>query len=106
MGRPPASCRSARPRTNRDAPRCTWSSPRWAVELRREESRCGLRDLVGPPELPVLALQLRDALAVRGAGAGPLNHDPPPPGGSTCGAIAAGPELARDACEGAEPLLA
>src|SRR4051794_7499133 len=106
MGRPPGPGRSARPRTPRGAPRCTWSSPRRAVELRREESRCALQDLVGPPELPVLPLQLRDALTVRRARAGPLATvdlglaDPLAQG------FGPHPELGRDAGDGAEPLLA
>ena len=33
---------------------------RWAVELRREESRRGLQDRVRPPQLTVLPLQLGD----------------------------------------------
>jgi hypothetical protein len=36
----------------------------WAVELRREESRCGLQDRVGPLQLAVLLLELLDPLGV------------------------------------------
>src|SRR5207249_11517671 len=36
---------------------CSGSSRRSAVELRREESRRGLQDLVGPSELEVLAVK-------------------------------------------------
>ena len=44
-----------------------------AVELRREESRRRLQDLVGPAQLPVLPLQLGDPLAARWrADPGPL----------------------------------
>src|SRR5215207_8259191 len=40
------------------------SSAGSAVELRREESRRGLQDLVGPPQLAVLALQRLEPLAL------------------------------------------
>src|SRR5438105_10422954 len=66
MGRPAAPRRSARPRTPGDGRRCSGSPLRSAVELRPEESRRRLEDLIGPPQLEVLALQLLDPLALLG----------------------------------------
>src|SRR3954453_14937966 len=43
----------------------------WAVELRREESRGGLEDLVGPAQLRVLLLQRLQLLRLRGRRPGP-----------------------------------
>ena len=42
----------------------------WAVELRREESRCRLQDRVGPLQLTVLLLELFDPLGISGRGPG------------------------------------
>ena len=57
--------RSARLRTPHGARRCSRRSPLWAVELRREESRRGLQDRVGPPELTVLLLERPVPLRLR-----------------------------------------
>jgi hypothetical protein len=57
----------------RNAPggrRCSGSLLRSAVELRPEECRCAPENLIGPAQLPVLPLELRDACAVVGAEAG------------------------------------
>jgi sugar lactone lactonase YvrE len=66
----PGPGRSARPRRCHGAHRCSGSSLRRAVELRREESRGRLQDLVGPPQLAVLPLQLADAPGLLAGGAG------------------------------------
>src|SRR5690348_12103548 len=63
-GRSPGSGRSARPRTSSDARRCSGSSRRSAVELRPEENRRALQDLVRPAELAVLPFELLDPLAL------------------------------------------
>ena len=65
-GRSAARRRSARPRSVPCLLRCRRSSRRSAVELRRDEGRCGLEDLVGPAELEVLALQDLQALPLIG----------------------------------------
>src|SRR4030095_3244839 len=63
-GRRAAPCRSARPRTGPCARGCRRSSVGSAVELRREESRRGLEDLIRPAQLPDLPLQLVEARAL------------------------------------------
>ena len=63
---PPAgACRWTRLRTRHGARRRTRRSPRWAVELRREESRRPLQQIVRPAQLPVLLLELLDPLRLR-----------------------------------------
>src|SRR5207302_6918054 len=56
--------RSARPRTVPDSCRCRRSPVVSAVELRPEESRCRLQDLIGPAQLPILSLELGDPRAL------------------------------------------
>src|SRR6476646_6759418 len=46
----------------------------WAVELRREESRRRLEDLVGPAQLPVLLLEPADLGVVLGRDTRPLTR--------------------------------
>src|SRR5690606_14510096 len=45
---------------------------RWAVELRREESRRAAQDRVGPSQFSDLLLQLRQSLGVAGRSSGPI----------------------------------
>src|SRR5699024_11593722 len=45
---------------------------RGAVELRREESRGRLQDLIGSAQFPVLFLEVFDSLGFSGGGAGPV----------------------------------
>src|SRR5882757_851805 len=70
MGRSPACGRSARPRTGPCCRRCSGPSLVSAVELRPEENRCGLEDLIGPTQLPVLLLELGHAPALVGGESG------------------------------------
>jgi hypothetical protein len=64
--------RSARPRTCPGSRRCSRRLPLWAVQLRREESRCRLQNRVRPPQLANVTLQLRDPGRLAGRRAGPL----------------------------------
>src|SRR5699024_11292643 len=64
---------AARRRTCACGYRRSLSSGVWAVELRREESRRGLQDRVGPPQLSHLTLQLSKALGLVGAGTGAIS---------------------------------
>src|SRR5665213_2423766 len=70
-GRSPASGRSARPRTSPGARRCSGSLAGAAVELRPEESRRALQDLVGPAELLVLPFEIAHPNPFLGRQAGP-----------------------------------
>src|SRR5712691_9661801 len=66
MGRPAAPRRSARPRSGSGGCRRSGSPLRSAVELRPEESRSRLEDLIRPPQLEVLPLELLDPPALLG----------------------------------------
>ena len=71
------------------------SEPVWAVELRREESRRRLQDLVGPPQLGDLLLQLPDLGDLLAGLARPGRRRRPRPGAPTC---AASPASRSPAC--------
>src|SRR5437879_7498722 len=62
--------RSDRPRRSPCGPRRISRMWRSRVELPREKSRGRLEDLVGPPQLPVLPLELSEALTFVGGQAG------------------------------------
>src|SRR5271157_3643549 len=65
-GRSAVGRRSARPRRSHGSDRCSGSLLRAAVELRPEESRGALEDLVGAAQLPVLLLELDDTASLLG----------------------------------------
>src|SRR5664279_2756385 len=69
-GRSACTRRSARPRNLPCASGQTRSSLLSAVELRSEESRGCLQDLVGPPEFAVLPLEFLDARPLLGGDPG------------------------------------
>ncbi len=68
-GRPAGRCRSARPPTPGGGRRCRRAPGLSAVELRPEENGRRLEDLVRPPQLAHLPLQLGHALLVFAGGA-------------------------------------
>src|ERR1035437_1603442 len=71
-GRSPGAGRSARACRGCRSSQWRWAFRRPAVELRPEENGCALEDLVGPPELAVLPLELDDAATLLGREAGPV----------------------------------
>src|SRR5262249_5608598 len=70
-GRPPAPGRSARPPSGPDERRSGPLLRQSRVELPREETCRRLKDLIGPPQLPVFPFQLCDAPALLGGCARP-----------------------------------
>src|SRR3954470_16794988 len=63
-------CRSARPRSSPGGNRCSELAWLWAVELRREKSRCRLQDRVRAAQLADFLLQLTDPPSLIGRNAG------------------------------------